>query len=98
MIANCRTFQRLQCKKTILNPNVRKTVILHQSTVAAQNTTIPIIPKYLPSAGVYKAPKKKHYKTIVVGGGHNGLVAAAYLAKSGKQKNCRMGEKMVLHR
>jgi len=26
-----------------------------------------------------------HYHTIVVGGGHNGLVAAAYLAKSGKQ-------------
>ena len=94
MIANCRTFQRLQCKKNILN--LQKTLILHQSTVAAQNTTIPIIPKYLPSVGVYKAPKKKHYKTIVVGGGHNGLVAAAYLAKSGKQKNCRMREKKVL--
>jgi cation diffusion facilitator CzcD-associated flavoprotein CzcO len=26
---------------------------------------------------------KTHYKTIIVGGGHNGLVAAAYLAKSG---------------
>ena len=29
-------------------------------------------------------PKKTKYDAIVVGGGHNGLVAAAYLAKSGK--------------
>ena len=41
------------------------------------------IPKYLPSRDLYKAPLQKHYKAIVVGGGHNGLVAAAYMAKSG---------------
>lgn len=28
-------------------------------------------------------PKRDHYDAIVVGGGHNGLVAAAYLSKSG---------------
>ena len=26
----------------------------------------------------------KHYDSIIIGGGHNGLVAAAYLAKAGK--------------
>ena len=29
-------------------------------------------------------PAKKHYDCIVIGGGHNGLVTAAYLAKAGK--------------
>ena len=28
-------------------------------------------------------PKKREYDAVIVGGGHNGLVAAAYLAKSG---------------
>ena len=28
-------------------------------------------------------PKQREYDAIIVGGGHNGLVAAAYLAKSG---------------
>jgi ribulose 1,5-bisphosphate synthetase/thiazole synthase len=28
-------------------------------------------------------PKRDNYDAIIVGGGHNGLVAAAYLAKSG---------------
>ena len=39
--------------------------------------------KYTLSSESYIPPLKTHYKTIVVGGGHNGLVAAAYLAKSG---------------
>ena len=30
------------------------------------------------------APKKKRFDAIVIGGGHNGLVTAAYLAKAGK--------------
>jgi phytoene dehydrogenase-like protein len=28
--------------------------------------------------------KKKRYDCVVIGGGHNGLVTAAYLAKAGK--------------
>ena len=28
-------------------------------------------------------PKQREYDAVIVGGGHNGLVAAAYLAKSG---------------
>ena len=28
-------------------------------------------------------PKQRQYDAVIVGGGHNGLVAAAYLAKSG---------------
>ena len=28
-------------------------------------------------------PREKSYDAVIVGGGHNGLVAAAYLAKSG---------------
>ena len=31
-----------------------------------------------------KRPSKSRYDAVIVGGGHNGLVAAAYLAKSGK--------------
>ena len=50
---------------------------------SSPSTSQPLPPKYLPSPGVYKKPLKTHYKTIIVGGGHNGLVAAAYLAKSG---------------
>ena len=28
-------------------------------------------------------PKERDYDAVIIGGGHNGLVAAAYLAKSG---------------
>src|SRR6185503_13988238 len=31
-----------------------------------------------------KAPSRSSYDCIVIGGGHNGLIAAAYLAKAGK--------------
>ena len=39
--------------------------------------------KYLRGTGVYVAPSKIKRDVIIVGGGHNGLVAAAYLAKAG---------------
>mmetsp|Transcript_4881 Transcript_4881/g.7431 ORF Transcript_4881/g.7431 Transcript_4881/m.7431 type:complete len:828 (+) Transcript_4881:54-2537(+) len=39
--------------------------------------------KYHPSPGVYVAPSKTKRESIVIGGGHNGLIAAAYLAKKG---------------
>src|SRR4051812_2789936 len=32
-----------------------------------------------------KAPSRSSYDCIIIGGGHNGLIAAAYLAKSGKE-------------
>lgn len=34
-------------------------------------------------AGSYIAPRQSHYDVIIIGGGHNGLVTAAYLAKAG---------------
>lgn len=36
-----------------------------------------------PPVSAYVAPKKEKRDVIIVGGGHNGLVSAAYLAKSG---------------
>ena len=39
--------------------------------------------KYLPSSGVYIAPAKDRRDAIIIGGGHNGLVSAAYLSKAG---------------
>jgi phytoene dehydrogenase-like protein len=42
-------------------------------------------PHFYPEGLVQAAPKSKHYDAIVVGGGHNGLVCAAYLAKAGKK-------------
>lgn len=40
-------------------------------------------PKYLPSPGVFVAPRRLKRDVVIVGGGHNGLVAGAYLAKNG---------------
>ena len=39
--------------------------------------------KYYPSPGTFVAPAAKKRSVIIIGGGHNGLVSAAYLAKSG---------------
>ena len=36
-------------------------------------------------------PTKSRYDAIVVGGGHNGLVCAAYLAKAGHDVWCLAG-------
>jgi hypothetical protein len=40
-------------------------------------------PKYAPSPGAFTPPRASTFDVIVLGGGHNGLVAAAYLAKAG---------------
>lgn len=34
-------------------------------------------------AGLFKVPARARHDVVIVGGGHNGLVAAAYLAKQG---------------
>jgi hypothetical protein len=39
--------------------------------------------KYYPSPGAYIAPAKQHRDAIIIGGGHNGLITAAYLSKHG---------------
>jgi hypothetical protein len=39
--------------------------------------------KYYSSPGIYIAPSKQKRDAIIIGGGHNGLVCAAYLAKNG---------------
>jgi hypothetical protein len=39
--------------------------------------------KYYPSPGAYVAPTRQRRDAIVIGGGHNGLITAAYLSKQG---------------
>ena len=39
--------------------------------------------KYAPSPEAFKPPARDSYDVLVLGGGHNGLVAAAYLARAG---------------
>lgn len=39
--------------------------------------------KYAPAQGLFIPPAKRERDVIIIGGGHNGLVAAAYLAKAG---------------
>lgn len=77
MILNKRLLLKAQHSVRIVKS---QEISLQQMSTAATQMEVP---KYLPSRDLYKAPLLKHYKAIVVGGGHNGLVAAAYLAKSG---------------
>src|SRR5881275_1387007 len=37
------------------------------------------------AGGNGKGPMSSRYEAIIIGGGHNGLVAAAYLARAGKK-------------
>lgn len=46
-------------------------------------------------ASTSNSPNRKKYDAILIGGGHNGLVAAAYLAKAGK-KVCVLERRHVL--
>ena len=39
--------------------------------------------KYNPSPGLFVAPTERDRDVILIGGGHNALVAAAYLARKG---------------
>ena len=62
--------------------NLELTINHHYETVAAEVTRLPF---FNPRAkdGLTMASTDKNYDAIVVGGGHNGLVNGAYLAKAG---------------
>ena len=72
----------LQARGVILRPHCDR-ITSYSHGLSWKSISSAVNEKYLPSPGPYIPPLKTHYKTIIVGGGHNGLVAAAYLAKSG---------------
>lgn len=51
--------------------------------------------RYLKSSLAYVAPKQSVYDCLVIGGGHNGLITATYLAKAGL-KVCVLERRHVL--
>lgn len=55
----------------------------HETQISSSHLEERINQKYAPSPNQFIAPKKTKRDVIIIGGGHNGLVAAAYLAKSG---------------
>ncbi len=58
-------------------------VCVPQTYVAPEKVQERVARKYNPSPGKYVAPWAKRRDVIIIGGGHNGLVTAAYLAKQG---------------
>ncbi len=55
----------------------------HWTKISHQKVKERVANKYNPSPGEFLAPKNTTRDVIIVGGGHNGLVSAAYLAKQG---------------
>ena len=55
----------------------------HTTLIAPEKVQQRVTRKYLPSPGIYYAPTRTTRDVIIVGGGHNGLVSAAYLARQG---------------
>jgi hypothetical protein len=55
----------------------------HVSLVTPEKVAERTARKYHPSPGAYVAPRRTRRQALVVGGGHNGLVSAAYLARTG---------------
>jgi hypothetical protein len=55
----------------------------HTTYIAPEKVSERVSRKYLPSPGVFVAPASKKRSVVIIGGGHNGLVSAAYLAKAG---------------
>ena len=58
---------------------VESNLLKSRSATASPNNTAYQFPNVL-----WISPIHNSYDAVVIGGGHNGLVAAAYLAKSGK--------------
>lgn len=55
----------------------------HVTSVAPEKVAERVARKYLPSPGAFVAPTRTTRDVVIVGGGHNALTAAAYLAKAG---------------
>lgn len=56
----------------------------HRTEISAEKIRSRVQNKYIfPDSKAYVAPKKTERDVIIIGGGHNGLVTAAYLAKYG---------------
>jgi hypothetical protein len=55
----------------------------HTTYIAPEKVPERVARKYLPSPGTFVAPASKKRSVVIIGGGHNGLVSAAYLAKAG---------------
>lgn len=64
----------------LMRPCVRK---LSSPSSSTSSTSLHFGKYAYNKTGVYISPSKQTYDVIIIGGGHNGLVAAAYLAKSG---------------
>lgn len=55
----------------------------HVSLIAPDKVAERVSRKYHPSPSAFVAPSRRKRDVIIIGGGHNGLVTAAYLAKEG---------------
>lgn len=55
----------------------------HVSNISVEKIEERVQQKYIKSSTAFIAPEKSDSDVLIIGGGHNGLVTAAYLAKAG---------------